>query len=331
MNHIQASEVPIDWHSDLPIFANESFLKSVGDEYGWIGGIDESKRIVCILPYTVIRKFGTRMVRFRVETIPLIEDFNLEYEKDFLTSAMNFLRSINADIIIPATTNTIFRTYPAGAIAAPYGSYVIDLLNKKEEEIWKGIDRITRQNINTAKKNGISIFTGLEYVDKSYTLVRETFKRSKIQFMSNSSFKQYISGLGDNCKIMIAEYKGVVHSCVVYAFSNYCAYAVYGGNISNQFQGANKLLHWEAIRLFRESGVHKYDFVGARIDPQKGSKQEALDLFKRHFGGTLRQGYIWKYPLRPIKSLSYSLGIRLLRKGDIVDNEHFKLSACSTK
>ena len=148
---MKATPIEINWHSGLPIFASESFLKAVGDEYGWLGGIDESGKLRCILPYTIIRKAIFRMVRFRVETIPLGEGLDVEEEKSFLNSAIEYFRSIGADMIIPATTNTIFRTYPDGADAAPYGSYVIDL-SQPEDILWRNIERITRQNINTASK-----------------------------------------------------------------------------------------------------------------------------------------------------------------------------------
>ncbi len=324
MSVVKVVALDINWHPGLPIFASERFLKAVGDEYGWIGGIDESGSLRCVLPYTVIRRMGVRMVRFRVETILLEDVFDIDEEREFLTKAMEYLRSIGADIIIPATTNTIFRTYPVGANAAPYGSYVIDLC-QAEEVLWRNIKRITRQNINTAQRGGVCIRSGIEHLDVSYMLIRDTFRRSKLQFMSYESLKRYVLGLGENGKIIIADYQGIVHSCVIYAFSKNCAYAVYGGNLTNQHQGANKLLHWEAIRLFRESGVQRYDFVGARIDPEKGSKQEAINSVKRRLGGKLRQGYMWKYSLRPLKSLLYSFGVRLLRGGDIVDKERHKL------
>ena len=80
------------------------------------------------------------------------------------------------------------------------------------------------------------------------------------------------------------------------------------------------------MKSFKASGVRQYDFVGARIDPDKGSKQEAINSFKRRLGGRLRCGYMWKYDLRPLGSLAYSLGVRLLRGGDIVDHERYKLA-----
>ena len=59
-------------------------------------------------------------------------------------------------------------------------------------------------------------------------------------------------------------------------FSNHSAYYVYGGSVPEPTRGAMNLLHWEAIQIFRELGVKRYDFVGVRIDPEKGSKQEGL-------------------------------------------------------
>jgi hypothetical protein len=321
---VKATPLEIRWSAELPIFASEAFLQCVGDQYGWIGGIDESGVLRCILPYTIVSVSGFRMVRFRVETIALKEDFNVDEEREFLTLALSHLRTIGADVVIPASTNTIFRTYPAGSDAAPYGSYVIDLC-QEEEAIWRSIAKVTRQNISTAEKSGMHIRSGIEYLDVSYVLIRNTFARSKLPFMSRQSLERFVQGLGNNGKILVADYQGVIHSCVIYAFSEYCAYCVYAGNIPNQHQGASKLIHWEAMRLFRNSGVRRYDFVGARIDPEKGSKQEALNSFKKHLGGKLRQGYMWKYPLHPMKSFLYSIGIRLLRGGDIVDLERNKL------
>ena len=85
-----------------------------------------------------------------------------------------------------------------------------------------------------------------------------------------------------------------------------------------------KLLQWEAIRLFRNVGVRKLDFFGARINPPKGSKQEGINLMKKRLGATLLEGYVWKYSLS-WPAWAYSIGVRLLKGGDIVDHEGHKL------
>jgi|SRR3972149_8614983 len=321
---MRATRVEIDWHPGLSIYASESFLKAVGDEYGWIGGTDDSGKLRCVLPYTVIRKAMFRMVRFRVETIPLGDDIGVEEERSFLNSVVEYFRSTGADMIIPATTNTIFRTYPNGAFVAPYGTYIIDL-NKPEEALFSTLNTSHRRKVRLAMKQGVQILSGLEYVDTAYKLVRDTFKRSNHGFMGHEAFTHFVRSLGDKIKILVADYQGAVQGCVVVPFSNYSAYYVYGGSIPEPATGAMNLLHWEAIRQFRILGVQRYDFVGVRINPEKGTKQEGLKMFKERFGGELIQGYMWKYPLNPIKFAIYSLVVRFLRGGDIVDLERHKL------
>ncbi|MGA2531526.1 MAG: peptidoglycan bridge formation glycyltransferase FemA/FemB family protein [Candidatus Aminicenantales bacterium] len=327
---MRVQPVEINWHPELPIFAKESFLKAVSDEYGWLGGFAESGELRCVLPYTIVRKAIFRMVRFRVETIPMVQGFDVSEEKSFLNGTIEYFRSIGADMVIPATTNTIFRTYPDGADAAPYGSYVIDL-SQSEDVLWKNIDRITRQNIKSASKAGIIIRDAVgEEFEGAYQLIKDTFKRSKLPFMDQESFKGYLLGLAEFGKLLIADQQGVAQSFCVFAYSDYCAYAIYAGNALGQPQGANKLLYWEAIRLFKNLGVRIYDFVGARISPEKGSKQEALGLFKKRFGATLKHGYIWKYPLRPLKYRLYGLAARVRSGGDIVDAERHMLKDSGT-
>jgi lipid II:glycine glycyltransferase (peptidoglycan interpeptide bridge formation enzyme) len=174
-------------------------------------------------------------------------------------------------------------------------------------------------------KNGVKIKGGVEYLSSAYNMIKDTFARSKMGFMGVREFERYVKSLGENIKILMAEYQSIMQSCTVIPFSQHSAYYVYGGSISNPVVGATNLLHWEAIRQFREIGVKQYDFVGVRINPQKGSKQEGLSQYKERFGGQLIRGYIWKYPLRSLGSYLYNLAVRLQRGGDIVDAERHKL------
>jgi hypothetical protein len=321
---IRVKPIEISWNPGHPIFAKESFLKAVSDEYGWLGGSDYSGKLRCILPYTIVQKAMVRMVRFRVETVHLDEALGVEEEKSFLDSTIEYFRSIGADIIIPATTNTIFRTYPTGAIAAPYGTLIIDL-DRDEETLFNNLSSSHRRKIRLATKYGVKILAGLEHAEIAYALVRDTFKRSSMPFMDYAAFRRMVDGLGENIKIMVAEYRGAILGCIVIPFSGHSAYYVYGGSIPEPETGSMNLLHWEAIRLFLSLGVKRYDFCGVRIDPEKGSKQEGLMAFKERFGPRLVQGFMWKYSIKPLKSRIYSLAVRLLRGGDIVDAERHKL------
>src|SRR5690348_7874193 len=166
---IGAMPIEIKWHADLPIFASESFLKSLDTEYGWLGGADASGKLRCILPYTVIRKLGFRFVRFRVETLPNEGDLTLHDEQSFLTSTVAYFRSLGMDMIIPATNTALFRTYPDGSLAAPYGTFINDL-TKPEGESFAELHADYRQNIRKAEKKGIEIRSGLQYLEETYRL-----------------------------------------------------------------------------------------------------------------------------------------------------------------
>jgi lipid II:glycine glycyltransferase (peptidoglycan interpeptide bridge formation enzyme) len=143
--------------------------------------------------------------------------------------------------------------------------------------------------------------------------------------MSYDAFERMILGLGESVKVFVADLNGSVQGCAVIPFSKQSAYYSYGGTASESLNGATNLLQWEAMRYFRALGVKCYDFCGVRINPEKGSKAAGLMMYKERFGSQLLRGYMWKYPLHPLKSAIYSWAIRMLRGGDIVDRERHKL------
>ena len=321
---MHVKKIGINWHNDLSIYSSETFLKTLGDEYGWVGGFTNEGILRCILPYTIVHKIIFHMVRFRVETIPVGNDLAFDEEKDFLSSVVQYFRKAGADMIMPATTNTIFKAYPDGADAAPYGSFIIDL-SQSEETLWANMHSKHRNVVRNATKKGVQIVTGQQYVETAHSIIAETLKRSKLRFMSLESFKNFVDGLGENIEVLIANHEGTPQGCAVIPYSNHSAYYLYGGSVSHPLSGAMNLLQWEAIKMFRNQGVKRYDFVGVRINPEEGSKQDGLMTFKQRFGGRLSQGYIWKYPLNRLKYACYTQAVKILRGGDIVDAERHKL------
>lgn len=322
---MHVKKIDIQWNPDLSIYASEPFLKSVSHEYGWLGGVDDRGVTRCVLPYTIIMKAFVKMVRFRVETIPMANDFSCDEERSFLNGVVAYFRSTGADVIIPATTNAIFKTYPEGAKAAPYGTFLIDLY-QSEETLWKNVHSKHRNVIRSAAKKNVNILCGKEYTAISYKIINDTFKRSSMPFMSLEDFEQMIEGLGENIKVFIADCQGAPQGCAIIPFSKHTAYYVYGGTITDPITGSTNLLQWEAIKYFAKEGVHFYDFCGVRINPDKGSKASGLMMFKERFGPELVHGFMWKHSINPIKAGIYNLAVRWLRGGDIVDAEHHKLN-----
>ena len=326
VDSLTAAPVEIRWHPGLPIYASEEYLKSEAGEYGWVGGRNTEGSIRCVLPYTVIRKPGFRMIRFQTETLPLGDNFSLEEEKAFLNRVLGYFQTTDADIIIPSGNHAIFRTYPDDALFSPYGTF-LNYLDKPEEALMSEIRKTFRQNIRKATAAGVQIKTGMEYLEIAYQLVAETLKRSGVKFKGYSEFTKRIQSLGEHVKVFVAEHEGAIQGCMIAPFSEHTAYNCYAGSRPQPTLGSMHLLHWEAMRTFRSLGVKRFDFQGVRINPAKGSKQEGIMHYKQGFGGNLVQGFLWKYPLRPLKSAAYSLAVRLLMGGDIVDQEQKRIAA----
>jgi len=321
---LRAEPIRIQWDSNLPIFAKEEFLKAVGDDYGWLGGIDESGTVCCILPYTVIRKAGVRMVRFRTDVLPCSTGFDVREEKYFLNNVVQYFRKVRADVIIPASNNAIFRTYPDAAVAAPYGTYFVSL-QKSENDLWAAVSSSHRRHVRSAEKEGVRVRNAPECMAEAHAIIRDTFARSSLPFMSLDEFARLTYALKESGHLLVAELDGKIQSCAFIPFSGYAAYYMYGGSSRDAARGAMHLLHWEAIRTYRSMGVNRYDFYGARINPEPDSKAAGLAAFKERFGAELNQGYLWKSRISSVKSALYSFGVRWLRRGDIVDAEHHKL------
>jgi hypothetical protein len=326
-------KVPIEWDSSISIYASEPFLCDVGDEYGWLGGIDASGRLACLLPYTVIRKSVLRLVRFPIQTFFPEGEVGIEEERAFLGGVVDYFRAAGADVIVPATFNTVFRTYPEGALAAPYGSHIIDL-TQSETSLWNNLHAKHRNVIRNAAKKGVHIVAGPEHLDTAFHLVRDAFLRSakgaagKLRIglrLDYEGFKRQVHTFGENVLVLVAEHEGVAQGCAVIPFSQHSAYYMHGGSLPVPVTGAMNLLQWEAIRRFHQLGVLQYDFFGARIDPEKGSKVEGIKKFKERFGGRFIKGYMWKFPLRPLKYRLYSAAARVRNGGDIVDQEKHRL------
>ncbi|HTG43660.1 MAG TPA: peptidoglycan bridge formation glycyltransferase FemA/FemB family protein [Verrucomicrobiae bacterium] len=326
---ISVREIPIDWHQDISIYASKAFLRSTGDQYGWIGGFNEDNELLCVLPYTIVRKAILRLVRFRTETISLVPELSLEEETEFLLQVTAYFRGKKADVIVPASANALFRTCPPGSLSVPYGSFVLDL-TQSEEILLSRMHSKHRNVMRSASRKGVRIEQGLEHTETAHRLIHMTLARSKMEFLELSRFKSFVSMLGEQIHIFVAFANGEPQGAAAIPFSRHAAYYLYGGSSSQPVTGAMNLLHWEAIRHFQKLGTRRYDFMGVRINPEKGSKQEGLMMFKERFGGDLHRGHMWKCPLNRLKYALYLIAARARSGGDVVDQErHFQLRSLS--
>ena len=261
---------------------------------------------------------------FYTATICLDENLTIDQEKDFLNSVVEFFKAEKKiDFICSPPVNAVFNVYPSEAVSAAFGTYLIDL-SLSEEILWDKLHSKHRNVIRKAMKDQVNIKRGKEYLDLAYKLIKETQLRSDKGFSSIEKFKELINSLENNVEIFVSFYKDKPQGCAVFLYSDYAVYYRHGGSIERPFTGSLNLLHWEAIKYFKAKGVLRYDFLGARIKPDKGSKLEGIQRFKSRFGGELRQGYLWKLVVRKWKYRLFQF-IFAIKNGtfeeDIIDQE----------
>ncbi len=327
--------IALDWNAGHSIYASEAYLRGEGDGYGWLASRGGHGGLRCVLPYMLIRKGPLRLVRFPTETMLLEPEIGVDEERHFLGEVVEYFRASGAHAIVPATFNAVFRTYPPGAVAAPFGSFILDLV-ASEDELLQRMHSKHRNGVRGAQKKGVKVHVGDAHWETAYALVRASFMRSATGVVGRArvagrlrhgAFRRQLERFGEHVRVFVAVHEGVAQGCAVVPFSGYRAYYMHGGSIANPVTGAMNLLHWEAIRRMRAMGVRSYDFFGGRVNPEPGSKIEGIMKFKERFGGQFTEGYAWKFPLDARMYRLYALAARLRNGGDLVDQERHKLAA----
>ena len=316
-----------DWNNNYPIFLSENYLKTESDEYGWIIGYVDNK-IEIVLPFFIYSKLLFRFLRVTNQTYFLHQELQEKNEQEFLDKAIEAVKELNIDLVMQPTTNVVFDKVPTNSTYAPFGSYRVDL-TQDEETLWKNLHSKHRNVVRNAEKKGIQVTENSYDITELYDLVHNTFMRSSMGFMSQEKFQQQIKNLGTNVRVFIAKTSnGEIQGCAIIPYSLYGGYYLHGGSISKPLTGAMNYLQWKVMLSLKESGVLSYDFVGARVNVQKGSKLEGIQKFKARFGAEFHSGYLWKQPIKPYKAKLFELIYKLLKKseGDIIDQERHKLN-----
>jgi len=282
----------------LPIVASEQYLRARSNfEYGWF----KSKKM--ILPFILEKKAFFKRVVFTHGVI-FLGATSLEEEKEFLNNVIKICSDLGVDFICQPHTSALFRTFPNNSICCEFGSYQVDL-SLDENRLFKNVHQKHRNVIRKAIRDGVQIVVGKELLETCANLIKMTKVRQKLTYMSKEQLKKISEELGDNVLFYVAMSNGVAQGCAVIVWNEgHTSYYLCGGSVDRPAVGAINYLHWKAMLDMKTKGVKKYDFMGARILPIPGSKQETMQRFKARFGGTMVRGYLWKYI---INKLSYKL------------------------
>ena len=300
------------------ILANSNYLRLNSDNYGWICGFENNK-LIYILPFIEKTKYFFKYISFVSKTIK-IDDTSIN-EKDFLNNVILFLKKEKIyDFISQPKTNVVFDEYPNGAAKALFGSYVIDL-SLDEEQLWKNIHTKHKNVIKRAIKNNVEVKFGMEYFDDAYNIIKDTLNRNNMDINIKEKLLEFANANKNNILIACSYLDDNIQSGAIIIYDKYKGYYFWGGTNEKLTLGSNNLLHWEVIKELKRLGVKEYDFVGARIEP-KTERLKGIQRFKSRFGSILKEGYLWKYPIKQWKyKLFYILFKIRMKRGDIIDQE----------
>lgn len=311
-----------EYRSQVSIFGTSRFLSSKSDRYGWF--IDES----FILPYYISKKLFFRYIIFPSQTIYLKSGTTIDDERRFLNDVIYMIKNDlkYVDFILQSPTNVVFKIYPNNSIFCLFGTYIIDLL-QDENNIFKQIHQKHRNVIKKAQNDGVIVVNGKQYRNEVLNIINQTMLRQKMAPFKSAAMNEF-KCLNENIEYYVSIYNNIVQGGAMIYWDKYCAYYMYGGSIEKPHGGSLNLMHWQIIKDMKKRGVEKYDFVGARIHPLKDSKISTIQRFKARFGGNMKTGYLWKYPIKPFKYKMFNIikilySLFRLKKAfkDVIDQE----------
>jgi lipid II:glycine glycyltransferase (peptidoglycan interpeptide bridge formation enzyme) len=316
----------------IPVFATQNYadyLKEFkGHDTTWLVKLENNK-VTYLLPFAIIKKLIFSKGYFLTGVLSFDSGYTPDKEREFIEDIVLYIRTNKlCDWIQQGPNWAMFNLAPLDSKAVRFGTYRINLKDKNEDELFKAIKKIDRQDINKAIRSEVKVKKGIDILENSLTIINDTAKKGDLQSLTLNEAKKLLFHFNDHLKIYISYKDDIPQSSTIFLGDKYCVYALYSGSKTGPFRGSNSYLFWEAIKDAKKNNCNFFDFVGARINPIPGSKQERIQRFKEHFGGEFVQGYLWKINFSVIKYRIYSSLIRLWfflkRKkydGDIIDQE----------
>ncbi len=248
-------------------------------------------------------------------------------QKIFFERMLKFLKS-------KRIIHRLLQPHPAGiSMAVPencksvqFGTYITDLSpHLSAQNILDTFDPKYKKAIQHSIKNGARIVFGPLCYNDFYKVYLQTCSRNQLHVDPEKYFDQLRKILGPESTetgVVYDDQKPIGGLFTIYSeYAALCTHA--GSNGPSPLYGGMKFLHYEMMKHLQSKGVQQYDLVGVRI----GSQDPALEgifKFKKGFGGTLKEGYLWKTDLQPSPLVLYDW-IQRIRNinlhGDIIDKE----------
>lgn len=272
----------------IPIIAEKAYLNSFRGAIhsGYV--VDNNS----ILPFVIRKKIFLKWIELPCAPLFCI---SANQEQTFVDKAVYVLKKKYRPSHIQTNNTAIFDLYPKKSTYCKFGTYIIDL-SISEEELLAKMHSKHRNVVRRAEKDGITVFNGNEYAEEVVSLMNDTYVRQGKVSGLDKHFITSLNSLGDNVSYWVAmDIDGHTQGSAILLWSeDETCYYLHGGSANQTKPGSMNYLIWRAMLYMKSKGVKYFDFVGARVTTEAGSKLEGIQRFKSRFGADMKVGFMWR-------------------------------------
>ena len=278
----------------VPIIADTRYLLSISGivDYGYF--IDGKK----ILPFVIRKKMFLKWMQ--IDCAP-IGCSSKNDSQQFVDSIVEYVKKGSSVSCISSTNTALFPCVPTDSFYCLFGTYLVDL-DKDEALLFSSLHSKHRNSIRKAQSNSVVVEHGEHCARDVIELMNNTYGRQNKISAIGENYISRMKNLGNNVDFWLARScDGTPQGSAIFLWSKgHTCYYLHGGSSSHTVSGSMNLLIWEAMLEMKKRGVRYFDFVGARLKPEPGSKQEGIQRFKSRFGADLKTGYMFRVVIDPI-------------------------------
>lgn len=193
-------------------------------------------------------------------------------------------------------------------------NYMMDIKDKKAEEVFEGFKSKWRYNIRLAQRKGVSCkIYREEALDDFVSLMQETSERDGFNMRGKEYFRTLLRSFPENSGLCMCYLGNTPLSGALYInYAGTMSY-VYGCS-SNQYRNymPNYLMQWTMIKHSCKSGCKVYDFCGIPYWYDENHKNYGVYRFKQGFGGYVKTyAGEFDYNFSPITAFAAEKALRL--------------------
>lgn len=194
-------------------------------------------------------------------------------------------------------------------------SWVLDLVDRSEDELWRNLEHRVRKTVNKAERGGITARNaGPDDLPDFLRLHEKAANRNGLPVKPaayfEAIFKNFLAhGMATGfCAAAPDGQTVAIHIFAVY--KNAALYWVVASDEDALASGANDFIQWHAIKAFAAQGLARYE-CGEAFPGAPAGKRRRISDFKKGFGGDLAPYYRGILTPRPMIAAL----LELLRSG----------------